>query len=79
MKTNYHTHTERCNHAVGKDEDFVISAIKAHYDEIGFSDHSPWKYESDFVPRIRMRLEEFEDYYQSITNLKKKYKDQRKR
>ena len=22
MKSNYHTHTERCHHAVGSDEDY---------------------------------------------------------
>lgn len=27
MKTNYHTHTTRCMHAVGDDEDYVRSAI----------------------------------------------------
>lgn len=28
MKTNYHTHTTRCHHATGSDEDYVLSAIK---------------------------------------------------
>ena len=29
MKTNYHTHTTRCMHATGDDEDYVLSAIAA--------------------------------------------------
>lgn len=49
MKTNYHTHTTRCMHAVGDDEDYVRSAIKGGFQELGFSDHGPWKLHTDFV------------------------------
>ena len=76
MKNNYHTHTYRCNHAIGEDEEYVKSAIKGGYKVLGFTDHSPWKYNSDFQGRIRMPLSSFEDYKQSILALKEKYKDQ---
>ena len=51
MKTNYHTHTTRCHHATGSDEEFVLSAIKGGYQELGFSDHTPWKYHTDYIIR----------------------------
>ena len=54
MKTNYHTHTTRCHHATGSDEEFVLSAIKGGYQEIGFSDHTPWKYHTNYISDIRM-------------------------
>ncbi|MDF9825134.1 histidinol-phosphatase (PHP family) [Breznakia sp. PF5-3] len=78
MKTNYHTHTTRCNHACGSDEQFVLSAIRGGFKELGFSDHSPWNYSPSTYKgsHIRMRLEEFEDYYNSLSHLKEKYKDQ---
>lgn len=76
MKANYHTHTTRCHHAVGADEDYVLSAIKGGFDEIGFSDHTPWNYDTDFVAHMRMRLSDFEDYKRSVLALKEKYKDQ---
>ncbi len=41
IKTNYHSHTTRCKHAVGSDEAYVLAAIEAGLDEIGFSDHAP--------------------------------------
>ena len=41
MKTNYHSHTSRCFHATGEDEQYVLEAIKNNYDVIGFSDHMP--------------------------------------
>ena len=37
MKTNYHTHTTRCMHATGDDEDYVLSAIKGGYRGFTFS------------------------------------------
>lgn len=75
-KTNYHMHTTRCMHASGRDEEYVISAIKNGYEEIGFSDHAPWKYDTNFVAHMRMPLHEFDDYYASIASLREKYKDQ---
>jgi len=77
-KRNYHTHTTRCNHACGSDEQFVLSAIRGGFEVLGFSDHSPWDYTpSNFKgSHIRMRLEEFDEYYTSISRLKEKYKDQ---
>ena len=73
---NYHTHTARCMHAKDSDEDYVISAIKGGIQELGFSDHSPWDYASDYVSSIRMKLSEFDEYYESVSYLKEKYKDQ---
>ena len=75
-KKNYHTHTARCMHAVGTDEEFILAAIEAGYTVIGFSDHSPWHYNSDFVSHMRMHESEFDEYYHSIKALKEKYKDQ---
>ena len=34
-KNNYHTHTTRCFHAIGKDEEYVKAAIKAGIKELG--------------------------------------------
>lgn len=76
MKVNYHTHTTRCHHAIGSDEDYVRSAIEAGFDELGFSDHTPWRYGSDFVSHMRMKLDKFQDYKQSVLSLKEKYRDQ---
>lgn len=76
MKANYHTHTYRCHHASGSDEEYVLAAIENGYEILGFSDHGCWNYErKDFVSRIRMDKEQFDDYYRSIAFLKEKYKD----
>ena len=50
---NYHTHTSRCGHAGGTDEEYVLAAIEAGWQVLGFSDHMPWPYESGFTsPRF---------------------------
>ena len=55
MKANYHTHTFRCGHASGKDEDYVKAAVNRKFDVLGFSDHVPWPYESTYRnPGVRM-------------------------
>ncbi len=76
MKVNLHTHTERCGHAYGTDEEFVLAAIEHGYTKLGFSDHNPFPYELEFEPENpKMSLETFEEYIASITALKEKYKD----
>mgnify|MGYP000010199774 FL=1 len=75
MRTNYHTHTTRCHHATGSDEEFVLSAIKGGYQELGFSDHTPWKYHTNYISDIRMTPEELPDYVESLRSLQEKYKD----
>ena len=75
MKTNYHTHTTRCMHATGDDEDYVLSAIKGGYRILGFSDHTPWKYRTDYVADMRMLPEELPGYVKSLKTLREKYHD----
>lgn len=57
MKANYHTHTARCGHAEGTDEEYVLAAIERGFDELGFSDHVPWPYKNGYVhPTVRMHI-----------------------
>jgi len=77
MKVNLHTHTYRCGHASGTDEEYVLAAIDAGYTKLGFSDHTPFPYEPEFAARSpKMSLETFEGYIASVCALKEKYKDQ---
>lgn len=76
MINNFHTHTCRCHHAYGADEEYVKSAIQAHMTQLGFSDHTPWHYDSSFQPTMRMDETQIDDYIQSLNSLKEKYKDQ---
>ncbi len=74
MKVNYHTHTTRCNHAVGSEREYVESAIKGGIKELGFADHTPWPY-PNYVSPTRMSVAELDDYVNTVLSLKKEYKD----
>ena len=41
MLKNYHSHTARCGHAWGTDEEFIQAAIEAGFGVLGFSEHTP--------------------------------------
>lgn len=73
QKFNYHSHTKRCGHAIGEDEEYVKQAIKNGFRIMGFSDHAP--YQNGYAAGERMRKEEFEDYISSVQTLQKKYQD----
>jgi len=71
---NYHSHTFRCGHACGSDEEYIQTAIQSGFKEYGVSDHI-------FLPGIihenmRGQFSQLDDYVKSFTNLKEKYKDQ---
>jgi len=73
LSSNYHTHTKRCGHAVGEDEDYVLEAISYGYKNLGFSDHAMLPGFSE--PGIRGDYSEFDGYVRSIRSLAEKYRN----
>jgi len=76
MKVNLHTHTYRCNHAHGTDEEFVLAAIDAGYTKLGFSDHNPFPYDNGYYNKQKMLPDMLDSYIADIRLLQEKYKDQ---
>lgn len=76
MKHNFHTHTFRCKHAAGADEDYVQAALENGFDTLGFSDHVPWAFATDYVSHCRMLPTQWADYKQSVLALREKYQGQ---
>lgn len=66
MKANYHTHTKRCRHAGGTEEDYVRSALDAGLSVLGFSDHAPFP---DHDYGYRMLYSELGDYFSAVGEL----------
>ena len=69
----YHTHTYRCGHAIGKEEEYVIAAIQKGIKVLGFTDHV-------FLPDLeqngmRGSFMELDDYIYTIKGLQRKYAD----
>ncbi len=76
MLENYHTHTPRCGHAEGAEEEYVLAAIAGGLKVLGFSDHTPFIFPDNYYSRIRMAPEELEDYVRTVLALKEKYAGQ---
>ena len=73
MRANYHTHTSRCNHAVGREEDYVKAAIDQGFSVLGFSDHTPQFFPEGYTSGIRMATEELPNYCRIIRNLRDRH------
>ena len=69
MIANYHTHTKRCRHGHGEDEEFVQSALERGLQILGFSDHTPYLFSDDYYSTFRMFPEEFPDYVKYISRI----------
>jgi len=76
MKVNLHTHTYRCHHATGTDEEYVLAAIDAGFTKLGFADHTPFPYENGYVRSDKMLPEDLDGYLASVRFLKEKYAGQ---
>ena len=72
FKRNYHSHTARCGHAVGRDEESIENAVKAGLEVYGISDHVPYPVPNDAE---RMRMEQAEEYLEAVEGYREKYKD----
>ena len=76
MKYCYHTHTARCHHATGEDEEYVKAAISAGVRVLGISDHAPMPYPGGYVSYYKMTPDELEEYCSSFIRLRDKYKNE---
>ena len=70
MKTNYHTHTKRCLHAKGTEEDYVQAALQAGLSILGFTDHAPFP---DYDFGLRMPYSQLEPYFSAVDHLATQY------
>lgn len=73
MIANYHTHTHRCNHAIGREEEYVQEALKAGLQILGWADHTPYIFPGGYYSHFRMRPAQLEGYVRTIQTLREKY------
>lgn len=76
MIQNLHTHTTRCGHAQGTDQQYVLAAIEGGLQTLGFSEHSPHNYPGGYISKSHMPLNMLQDYTQSVHSLARDYADQ---
>lgn len=76
MIANYHSHTARCRHAKGTEEEYVKNAIDRGLQIFGFSDHTPQYFPGDYYSFMRMYPEELPNYCETVRSLRKTYAGQ---
>ncbi len=75
MIYNYHTHTTRCRHAQGSDEEYIKRAIEGGIKYMGFADHAPFVFHDGYESGYRVPVLEARDYVLEISKLREKYRD----
>ncbi|MBO4418615.1 MAG: histidinol-phosphatase [Oscillospiraceae bacterium] len=74
MRANYHTHTPRCNHAEGAERSYVERALAGGFQELGFSDHTPYFFDKPgYYSTFRMKPELLPDYVDILLALRAEY------
>lgn len=76
MIANYHTHTWRCNHASGTEEEYVQAGLAARLQILGFSDHSPYLFPGEYYSGFRMRPEQLDGYVDTVLGLRERFAGQ---
>ena len=67
----FHSHTARCGHAYGRDEEYVQVAIEGGFSAMGFSDHAMFPFLKQ--PGMRGSFGLIKDYVASVRDLQRKY------
>ncbi|MEK4344939.1 histidinol-phosphatase HisJ [Paenibacillus sp. FSL P4-0184] len=76
MHIDYHTHHERCGHAVGKLEEYVQRGIQLGLQQLGLSDHLPLIHvdPASYYPEMAMPMAELPHYVEECLTLKERYR-----
>jgi histidinol-phosphatase (PHP family) len=71
-----HTHTARCGHAAGRDEEIVEAAIGRGLAAIAITDHMPfyWLPPQQHDPHLAMSADELPRYVEAVLGLKERYR-----
>ncbi len=75
MDYNYHTHTVRCSHATGTEEEYVLRAIEGGVKFMGFSEHIPFVEPDGTELFYRLPMAEAKEHCDEVFRLKEEYKD----
>ena len=66
MRVNYHTHTVRCGHAKGTEEEYVQAAIAGGVEILGISEHSTFLMYPDATEKPHLSREMLPQYVAAV-------------
>ena len=70
---NYHTHTPRCFHAKGTEEEYAEAALCGGIRILGFSDHTPQWFPGDYYSNMRMYPNQLPAYCDAVRKVRALY------
>jgi histidinol-phosphatase (PHP family) len=72
---DFHTHTARCGHAGGRDEEYIEAAIERGLTAIAVTDHVPfyWLPPERYDPTLAMAADELPRYVDAVLALRERY------
>lgn len=70
---NYHTHTPRCFHARGTEEEYAGAALRGGMKILGFSDHAPQWFQGGYYSNMRMYPEQLPEYCNAVGKVRDAY------
>lgn len=74
MRVNYHTHTYRCGHARGTEEEYVKSAIAGGVEILGFAEHCTYLLHPEATTKPCLTKEMLPEYTKAVLDVKEAYK-----
>ena len=75
MRVNYHTHTVRCGHARGTEEEYVKAAVEGGMEILGFSEHCTYLMHPDATDKPHLTRQQLPEYVRSVREAGEKYGD----
>lgn len=76
MRVNYHTHTYRCGHGRGTEEEYVKAAVEGGMEILGFAEHCTYFMHPNATDKQHMTREQLPDYVHAVKEAGEKYKTQ---
>ena len=76
MRANYHTHTYRCGHGVGTEEEYVKAAVEGGLEILGFSEHCTYFLHPEATEKPHLRLDQLPEHLACIRKAAAKYAGQ---
>ena len=76
MRVNYHTHTYRCGHARGTEEEYVKAAIEGGVEVLGFSEHCTYLMHPGATTKDHLDRKGLAAHADEVGRLTQVYKDQ---
>lgn len=73
MRVNYHTHTVRCGHGQGTEEEYVKAAIEGGLEVLGFSEHCTHLLHPESTTKPHLDRKGLKEYADTVRSLKKSY------